>query len=621
MQKKYFKLPALNPEYINKQDYFFLFETNLFDKDNFTSYIFTQPVDIVKVRDFKGVGDAFNKIQHCSERYYIAGYLSYELGYYFERAVFKTKGKFDFPLINLCVFEKPVVFQHRTKKISFDIPGLFLKNERKEDFYISNLKFDYLKSEYTGKIKRIKEYIRCGATYQVNFTGKYKFDFFGSALALYQQLKLSQNVPYSAFCKFQDEYIISLSPELFFRIDGQCIYSRPMKGTCARGQDTREDKEKAQGLKNSPKERAENLMIVDLIRNDLGRIAETDTVKTKQLFNIEKYNRLFQMTSTVAGALKKGITYFDIFGNIFPGGSVTGAPKIRTMQIIKELEDGYRKLYCGALGFISPGNKAIFNLPIRTISIVDGKAEMGVGSGIVYDSIPKKEFAECSLKAEFLTDTIKGFKLIETILWQKGYKFLSNHLKRLKASALYFGFSYNQERMIFRLKIIEKKFNLENSYRLRLLLDKEGKIAVRYSKIKTVSLKQPKYVAISKYKIIPQDIFLYHKTTNRQLYDSEYTHYKSRGYYDVIFLNNRNEFTEGSISNIIIQKNNKFYTPPLSCGLLAGIFREHLLRKKMVTEKVLHSKDLIEADKVFLCNSVRGLREVKLKNVHSCSFI
>ncbi len=612
MKNPYYKLPRINPDFIRKQDYFFLFETSLFDKDNFRSYIFINPLDIIKINNYQNIEEAFKKIERYSKKYYLAGYFSYELGYFFEKNSFKLKSFVPYPLIHICVFKKPVIFDHRTGKTNIFISNLFIKKQKAEDFYIRDLRFTFKRPLYLKRIRRIKEYIKQGHTYQVNFTAKFHFDFQGSGFSFYQDLKDRQNVSYGAFCKLKDEYIISLSPELFLKREGHHIYSKPMKGTIKRGRNIWEDKDKIRELKQSLKNRAENLMIVDLIRNDLGRISKVKTVKVNRLFKIEKYNTLFQMTSTVAGTLKKDITYFDIFRSIFPGGSVTGAPKIRTMQIIKELEGSSRNIYCGALGIISPPDKAILNLPIRTISITRNKGEMGVGGGIVYDSYPNQELQECLLKAKFLTDRYKPFELLETMLWNGNYRFLNEHLKRMQNSAQYFDFSFKRKEIIKQLKRLENNFNKVYEYRVRLLLDREGKIKTEYSKI-SKKVGSQNYIAISKYRINPERIFWYHKTTNRRLYDEQYRYYLKKGYLDVIFMNKRNEITEGTISNIVIKKGQIYYTPPVSSGLLPGILRQELIKKNKVREKVLFLKDLKKADRIFLCNSVRGLTQVEIK--------
>jgi len=556
---------------------------------------------------------AFGQIQQYAKKYYLVGYFSYELGYCFEE-IFSERvpGRYAYPLVHLCVFDQAICFNHRTNQFNRNLPGL-LSDSEKNNFSIKNLRFNYGKPGYVRKIKRIKEYIRMGDTYQVNFTAKYLFDFSGSAFAFYEDLKNRQSVCYSAFCKFKDDSVISLSPELYFKRDGLNIYSRPMKGTICRGKNIDEDKKMTSGLRKSKKDLSENIMIVDLMRNDLGRISKTGSVRVSRLFDIEQYNTLFQMTSSVRGVLKKDITYFDIFRHIFPGGSVTGAPKIRTMQIIRELETGYRNIYCGALGIIFPRNRAIFNMPIRTISLAKDKGQMGVGSGIVYDSDPEKEYQECVLKAKFLTQGYNPFQLVETMLWRGKYIFCNEHLKRLESSAVYFAFYFDLKKIKRQLKDLEHNFTKKDRYKIRLLLDKKGDIKCEYSKIAEEGAEKDRFIAFSRYRTDPNDIFLYHKTTNRQLYNKEYRYHSQRGYYEVIFLNNRGQVSEGSFSNIILCINKNYYTPALSSGLLAGIYRAYFIKKHNAKERLILPDELYKADKIFLCNSVRGLIEVKLK--------
>jgi para-aminobenzoate synthetase/4-amino-4-deoxychorismate lyase len=614
----YYQLPQLNYAEVKKQDYFLLFETTLFDRDNFMSYIFIAPKALIKVNYYRDISEAFRDIQDYSRRYYLAGYFSYELGYYFESPSFENKGYSAFPLIHLGVFERAITFNHKNGRWSWHQRRLFSDQEDSRQFKISNIKFNFKENEYVRKISRIKKHIERGDTYQVNFTGKYSFNFSGCPFLLYQDLKSRQAVRYGSFCKFKDEYTISLSPELFFKRNDRFIYSSPMKGTAARGMDIREDREIIERLRNDLKSRAENLMIVDLIRNDLGRICEAGSVKVSRLFNIEKYKTIFQMTSLIQGILRKDIGYFDIFRNIFPGGSVTGAPKIKTMQIIKQLEKGCRNIYCGALGIIFPRKKAVFNLPIRTISLIRNRGEMGIGGGILYDSLPRQEFQECLLKARFLTNRYQPFKLLETILWDGNYRFLREHLRRMRESSRYFDFQFNYQEIISSLQLLKNKFKKAAAYKVRILLDESGKLDTEYSEISPENLGQQRYIAVSRHRIDPGEVFCYHKTTNRKLYDSQYRYYRARGYFDVIFLNIKGEVTEGSISNIIIEVNNKYYTPPVSCGLLPGIFRDFFIKRYKASEKRLFLEDLVRADKIFLCNSVRGMVEVRIKK-ESCS--
>jgi len=605
------RLPDLNSSYVNNQKYFMLFETKLCDRGNFMSYLFVNPIKIIKAENFKDVERAFNDIEECSKKFYLAGYFAYELGYYFEQAIFKNKNHSRIPLIHLAVFDQRFYFNHKTGDTNINNPELFSHNNPRGDFLIRGLKLNITPKEYRDKVLKIKKYIRDGDTYQVNFTAKYNFHLSGSILSLYNELSRRQQVQYSAFCKFGNQHIISLSPELFLRRNGSKIYSQPMKGTMRRGRDAKENRQNVIKLKESLKNRAENLMIIDLVRNDLGRVSKVNSVKVSEAFRIRKYETILQMTSQVNSTLRSKATYFDIFKNIFPGGSVTGAPKIRTMQIIKELEVYPRGVYCGALGFISKGKQAVFNLPIRTISVSGKRGEMGVGSGIVYDSSPSEELKECKLKARFFIKGCNSFNLIETIAWDRKYKFFKEHLRRMKISAGYFGFLFKPPDIRNKLREIERELVRGRQYRIRLLLDSSGNLESESSIIKRET--GIKYVAISKYKTNPESVFSYHKTTNRALYDQEYSRYRSLGYFEVIFLNIRDEVAEGAISNVIIEKGNALYTPPISSGLLAGIYRGYLLKKRIIKEKVISLQDLLRAEKVFLCNSVRGMKQVELK--------
>jgi para-aminobenzoate synthetase/4-amino-4-deoxychorismate lyase len=321
------------------------------------------------------------------------------------------------------------------------------------------------------------------------------------------------------------------------------------------------------------------------------------------------------MTSKIKAKIDENISLHRLFSSLFPSGSVTGAPKIRTMQIIKELEKEERKVYTGAIGFIAPNRDMVFNIAIRTILLNGSRGELGVGSGIVYDSDPAKEYEESRLKADFLTKKIPAFELIETILFDKNkYYLLKGHVERLEQSAKYFDFKTSKKEALKALKIFAKKLDADKKCRVRILSDKNGKIKISYSAIEESDLKEtPKIAAFSKKTTLSSDVFLFHKTTNRALYDEEYKKYQKKGFYDVIFENEKDEVTEGSISNIFIKKGNKIYTPPVECGLLNGIYRQYFIKNnRIVEEKILKKKDVLEADRVYLCNSVRGLVPVEV---------
>ena len=588
-------------------------ETNKFDKENQQSYLFTHPLSIIACYEIEEIEETFARMEEALKGgFYLAGFISYETGFAFEK-VFKPKKRYTFPLIWFGVFKKPRTGRSLTRR------GGSAPNK----YTFDNLRLNISQKDYLDSIRKIKKLIERGETYQVNYTLKYKFNFSGSPYALYATLKNNQSVSYSAFIKGQNFTLLSFSPELFFRKNGQEIKVKPMKGTIERGRILEKDNKNAQDLKDDPKSQAENIMIVDLLRNDLGKISETGSVKVDKLFEIEKYETLFQMTSTIKGKVDRDIKLYELFKALFPSGSVTGAPKIRTMQLIDELEKEERKIYTGSIGFITPEKDAVFNVAIRTVLLENGKAprqargkgEMGIGSGIVYDSNPEKEFEECKLKANFLTQPTPEFQLIETLLWtpKKGYFLLEEHLRRLRKSAEYFDFLCDQEHLREKLNKEKVKFKPNANHRIRLLLFKDGRIKITSSKLEK-NLNQ-NYIAFSNQKISSRNIFLYHKTTNRKLYNEEYQKYQKLGYFDVIFQNEKGEITEGAISNIFIKKNGIYYTPPVECGLLDGVYRRYFMSRngKKVREKILYKEDLLAADEIYLTNAVRGMVKVNLE--------
>ena len=594
-------------------------ETRRKDPQNHLSYIFTNPLNVIVCYKPAEIRNAFGEVeQYLNSNYYAAGFFSYEMGYAFED-LYKTKKSYRFPLIWLGIFKSPIVFDHQTNKFldNNHLPFCRSTERKKKDqprYQISNLKLNVSQKSYFNSISKIKKLLKQGDTYEVNYTMKYKFDFRGSPYRLYQDLGSNQSVAYSAFIKTEDFKVLSFSPELFFRKKGRSIQTRPMKGTIRRGSNLSEDALNRDRLSQDEKNNAENLMIVDLFRNDLGRISEMNSVRVKDIFCVEKYETLFQMTSTIKSILKRDIGYYGLFKALFPSGSVTGAPKIRTMQIIKEVEKEARGVYTGAIGLFKPDAEAVFNVAIRTILLQGIKGEMGVGSGIVYDSHPQKEYEECLLKANFLTSRQKEFQLIETMLWlaNKGFFLFDSHLRRLKASAEYFDFCYDEKHLNKALSQIKKRFKPNFSYRVRVLLFKNGDISITYRRLTSSPTRNlRRFIALSERRTNSRDVFLYHKTTQRRLYDDEYKKYRKSGYYDVLFRNERDEITEGAVSNIFIKAKGKYYTPPVICGLLNGVYRRYLLDKnRNVKEKVLTLEDIQNAEEIYLVNSVRGMVRV-----------
>ena len=592
----------------SKEDNSVFLETGLFDSDNKYSYLFKNPLEVVSCHNPDEVKPSIDKIERMLRKgLFAAGFISYETGFAFEPALKQDKF-YDFPLLWFGIFTKPVVFDHRYIKFDDDIPS--------GDYSMNSVKPDISENEYIKSVKKIKRYIEEGHTYQVNRTFKLDFSYKGIPSNLYLYLRKKQSVSYSAFVKFGKKYILSFSPELFLRQEKGIVRVKPMKGTIARGRFLEEDIKNAAALHSCQKNRSENIMIVDLLRNDLGKISQTGSVKTKKFFEIEKYESLFQMTSTAEGKIRADISLYDMFKSMFPSGSVTGAPKIRTMKIIDEIERSPRRIYTGSIGFITPKNDLVFNVAIRTLLLDSdsSKGEMGIGSGIVYDSEAKKEYEECLLKAKFLTEKQENFKLIETILWDaaRGYVFMKFHLQRLSESAEYFNYRYDSNHVVRDLNNASRVFDKKQSYRVRLLLDKDGNTIISYSKLEGNST--PMLITLSSKNTNSSDKWLYHKTTNRRLYDSEYNRYKKLGFFDVIFKNEKDQITEGAISNIFIKKNGIYYTPPIKCGVLNGVYRRYLLLegKFRIREKIIRPEDLLKADSIIMTNAIRGIVKVRL---------
>jgi len=491
--------------------------------------------------------------------------------------------------------------------------------------------FALTEPEYTQRIAAIHEWIRAGDVYQLNFTAPFHIDAPGSVAAHYARLRFRQPVDYGAFIHWEPgRHILSFSPELFFRIDKdgdlRRITTRPMKGTAPRGRTTREDRAIAEWLRNDAKNRSENVMIVDLLRNDLGRVARFGTVHAENLFSVERHPTLWQMTSTVTAELRPEAGFHDIFRALFPCGSVTGAPKIRAMQLLAQLEGAPREVYTGAIGFFSP-QQTVFNVAIRTLELSKGRGTFGAGSGIVIDSNPGEEFRECLLKAKFLTGPVlrstnpafvgqpDEFFLIETMLWNGAYPLFELHLDRLVDSADYFGFACDREAIHAVLEQHAKQFPDASPRKVRLLLtDPDGNFGVSSEPL---SVEEPGHIArvcISPHRTDPADPALYHKTTRRGVYVLDQLEAQRNGFDDVLFLNQRGEVTEGAISNIFIESGGRWFTPPIECGLLAGVYRRYLLETRPeIEERVLSVDDLRAADAVYITNAVRGLRRVEIE--------
>ena len=564
----------------------------LFDAEKKTWLNFTKPSKIISTHNLDEVLDCLQNVESeaLNNNFYAVGYVSYEASPAFDAAL-KVKDEKNFlPLIWFALFEKYEVI---------DLPTV-----EKQGCYFKEWKMSVTRKEYDKGIAEVKHNIYEGNTYQVNYTTRQYTEFNGNPFDLFCELAHTQKAKYSTFIDCNEFSICSASPELFFIHDDKKIVSKPMKGTAKRKFILEKDKCQVEWLHNSVKNRAENVMILDMIRNDIGRIADPGTVCVPIKFQIEKYPTVWQMTSTVTAVTNKKT--IDIFKALFPCSSITGAPKANTMKIISELEATPRGVYTGALGFISPDNRAQFNVAIRTVVVnkKDGIAEFGVGGGIVWDSTDKDEYEECQIKTKFLNERQKDFCLLEALLWTRseGYFLLDYHLRRIKRASEYFDYSINIEAVVKKLEILKDNF-LGDKYKVRLLIDVFGNIKSEFSQLTENYKTGNPNVVIASEPINTNTPFVYYKTTNRSIYNKFKIDYPD--YYDVILWNDKKEITETTAGNIVVEMNGNLFTPALNCGLLAGTFREYLLSVGKIKERIIKIEDLSGADNIYLINSVR----------------
>jgi len=520
-----------------------------------------------------------------------AGWVSYEASAAFD-AHLSTRPAGDVPLMWFALFG--------------DVAPIALP-EALDEIVARDWTADVDEAGHAAALHRILDYIRAGDTYQVNFTYRQHAELEGEPWRAFLRLVAAQRETYGAFIDTGRHVVASASPELYFTLDGERIVSKPMKGTAARGLTLAEDRDQARNLRASEKERAENLMIVDMVRNDFGRLAETGSVKVPHLFTVEKYPTLWTMTSTVEA--RTDVSLSRIFAETFPPASITGAPKRRTMEIIKELEASPRGVYTGAVGWIAPGRVAQFNVAIRTL-VVDreaGRAEYGVGSGIVWDSVPAREWQECATKTRILRSSITPFELLETLKWtpEEGYSLLERHLSRLMDSAEYFDVAVHVANIRKALADAVQGFQ-GAAQRIRLLVDHSANIRVE-SKSLDPSSQPVMRLALAAEPVDSNNRFLYHKTTHREHYDAARA--SRPGFDDVVLWNERGEVCETTIANLAIEIGGKWVTPPVSSGLLPGTLRAEMLARGELVERVVMMDELKRAANIRLFNSLRGVFE------------
>lgn len=541
---------------------------------------FQAPLSVIAADRPDQVPDALAAIGAALDQgYFVAGWLGYELGHVLEARLAASSR--PVPLLRLGVFAGPS-----------DAPPVSGRA------YVGPMRPEWDRAAYAERFSRVKALIAAGDIYQANLSFRARFGFQGDARALYEQLLAASGAAHCGFVDDGTRQVLSLSPELFFDLaaDGT-ITARPMKGTLARADD---DDAERKRLAASPKDRAENLMIVDLIRNDLSRLAVGGSVAVSNLFQVESYPTLHTMVSTVSARLRPGAGVADILKALFPCGSITGAPKIRAMEILRDLESSPRGAYCGGVGYFAPDGSANFNVAIRTLTVSGGQGELGIGGGVVQDSVMDSEYAECLLKARFFEAARRPLELIETLGWEDGrFSRLPLHMARMEASARALGLPYDS--CDARLALHAAVEGRTGKFRIRLTLDEAG--AHRATAHPLPDETPPHWTyAVSPVRMDSADPLLRHKTSWREVYDAEAMR---AGSDEVIFCNQRGELTEGARSNIFIRRDGVLLTPPLDCGLLPGCLRAELLETGQAREAVLTPADL--QGEVWLGNSLRGL--------------
>ena len=553
---------------------------------------FCDPIKIIKSSDHCSIKKYIEEIEaFIQQGYYACGYLAYESAMGFNESN-KTKivpmSNQDLPLLLFGIFEDYTTISNNEQYIP---QSLKLSSDTNID-------------EYQQKISYIRAQIESGNTYQTNFTIQFNAPFNGNPKDYYHFLQKNNRANYCAYIEFEKYHILSISPELFFKLEDRTISTKPMKGTVTRGLNTNQDKQQIK-LLMSEKNLAENMMIVDLLRNDLSKISKPGSVTVPHLFTAEKYPTVWQLTSTIQGNLKENVNLYQIFQALFPCGSITGAPKSSTMQIISNIENSARGVYCGTIGYVEPSmKKAVFNIPIRTLTIHNQQLNYGVGGGITWDSTADDEYNEIIAKTAILNRTLSIPKyIIETLLLEDGkLVLLDMHLDRLLASATYFDFACNVQTIKQKLTDLAKTY-FSGKYKIRLLQPKNGQAEISIDLLTNpIVIDKLAWAATC---VDKGNVFLYHKTTNRQHFPQLATGQEYINY------NQNDEITEFVNGNIALLINDKWITPAITSGLLAGTMRQHYLNQHKLIEKTINKKDILQADKIAFINSVRGWVEIE----------
>jgi para-aminobenzoate synthetase / 4-amino-4-deoxychorismate lyase len=574
------------------------------------SWLFSDLASVVTAKDAPSLQAAFPALRRAlGANLYAAGWIGFEAGYGLEP---KLIGHIE-PGQELLWFG---LFKSRRRLSALEVETMWRTAvATPQQAAITTLTPRWSVANYAKQMAKVHDYILAGDIYQANLTFPADVRFEGSPLALYRHYRAAQRVPYGALIFTGQRWILSFSPELFFDLRQQQITAQPMKGTAPRHCLPELDQLAAEILQQDDKNRAENLMIVDLLRNDLSRVSVPGSVQVPELYGIISYPTIHQMVSTVRAKIAEATDAVDVLRALFPCGSITGAPKLRAMEIIKQVESGPRDIYCGAIGQLTPDGDASFNVAIRTLAITaPGTAVLGLGSGIVADSVAEDEYRECLLKAKFLQQNAPPFDLIETMAWQPdtGWQAWQAHMLRLQNSAKYWHFPFNTLRLATEATALARDWTCP--MKVRLLLSRFGESCWQAQPLKKPP--QSAFVVMSHNPMRSDNIFLYHKTSHRAFYDDERHRLQAKtGCIDCLFLNERGELTEGSFTNIFMRTHHKLLTPALSSGLLPGILRQSLIESGEAREAVLTLEDLTHADELYIGNSVRGLIQVEYREL------
>jgi len=554
--------------------------------------IFTDTIKELKTKDIKEVKHLLAEVEaYQNQGYYAVGYVSYEAA-----PAFETKFEvIDGPLMSEYLLYFTIHESVQTEPTPLTYKPIALPKSWQE---LTSAE------EYKAAIEHIHHHIRQGDTYQVNYTVQLQQNITADPFAIYNRLVVEQNAHYNAFIQHDDVSIISVSPELFFKKDGDGLTTRPMKGTTNRGLTTETDLKQAQWLAQDQKNRSENMMIVDLLRNDMNRISKIGSENVKSLCLVEQYSTIWQMTSTIETQLLPNSNLGDIFQALFPCGSITGAPKIATMAIIKDVEKQARGVYCGAIGILLPNGPTIFNVAIRTLQMQGNKAIYGVGGGITWDSKWEAEYEETRQKSAVLYRQNPKFDLISTGRIHRGkLLFLKEHLNRLQESSRYFSYPFNKEEVQNQVEDLCQSLDFDTDYRLKMSLAKNGELTFEHNQLTGLA-----------------DVFCQARLVEQtHPLDSPYTYFKtsyrphiSLEPHEQIYYNQKKELLETSIGNLVLKIEDQLYTPPVHLGLLNGIYRQSLIANNQVTERVLTLDNLKQAQAIYGCNAVRGLYELKV---------